>query len=342
MRIAAFTNDLASLAQIRVLAPLKVLQAQGLATFQVFPRGADHLFRPADFDVALLQRIEDPGRIQVASQFTSQGVKAIYELDDLLWQLPASNPYHNIIRGLGMMETMDAHIAACDACVVTTPPLADFLTARGKKTFVLPNQIDETLFRLTPPVPLAQGAKIKIGYAGSITHLEDIQPAIPAMLKLLQMYPERVELVFVTCIPPGLEQVPGVRCVTCPNSLDAYARVLCKLRLDIAVAPIARHDFNDSKSDVKFIEYAVAGAAPVCSNFGPYQRVVRHGETGVLVGEETPQAWFDALRLLVEDDVVRERIRATAYAYAAGERTMSRNATKWLEVFRTVCGLSEL
>ena len=51
-------------------------------------------------------------------------------------------------------------------------------------------------------------------------------------------------------------------------------------RLDIGLAPLEDTPFNRSRSDVKFLEYAVNGVVPVVQATGPYLHSVEQGKTG--------------------------------------------------------------
>jgi glycosyltransferase involved in cell wall biosynthesis len=93
----------------------------------------------------------------------------------------------------------------------------------------------------------------------------------------------------------------------------------------IGLAPLRAHTFNRSKSPIKAIELAALGIPSICSNFGPYSEVVRHGETGFLARQ--PHEWATYLRELLDPEVRRvmgEKARAIA-----AEHTIERNIELW-------------
>ena len=45
---------------------------------------------------------------------------------------------------------------------------------------------------------------------------------------------------------------------------------LMRERFDIALAPLAANPFNEARSNLKFLEYSLAGAATVASAVGPF------------------------------------------------------------------------
>jgi hypothetical protein len=79
--------------------------------------------------------------------------------------------------------------------------------------------------------------------------------------------------------------------------MDGYTRIA--LPLDIGLCPLLVNDFTLGKSDIKAIEYSIAGAAPVVWNNPVYSAWV-HGETCLKVGprrrRSTPSSGLCATR----------------------------------------------
>ncbi len=68
----------------------------------------------------------------------------------------------------------------------------------------------------------------------------------------------------------------------------------------------------------------------IASDFGPYPSSIIHGETGFLV--RRPHEWAKYLNALLFDDELRERMSASAKAWAAS-RTIQGNVWRWENVF---------
>jgi glycosyltransferase involved in cell wall biosynthesis len=91
---------------------------------------------------------------------------------------------------------------------------------------------------------------------------------------------------------------------------------------DVGMAPLLPCAFNRSKSDIKFLEYAVFGVPGVYSAAHAYE-TVQHGDTGLL----SENAVFgERVRDLLESPTLRETIREKAFAYVMSERTLERRA----------------
>jgi glycosyltransferase involved in cell wall biosynthesis len=75
---------------------------------------------------------------------------------------------------------------------------------------------------------------------------------------------------------------------------------------DVSIAPLTQHQFNDAKSNIKFLEASVFGVPSVCSPTEPFRAAVNHGKNGMLATTETE--WFDALETLIKDPQLRKRL----------------------------------
>jgi hypothetical protein len=82
---------------------------------------------------------------------------------------------------------------------------------------------------------------------------------------------------------------------------------------DIAIAPLLPTEFNEAKSNIKFLEAAAVGISTVCSPRSAFAGAIRHGVTGFLA--ESEEEWFVALDALVADRNLRERVGEAARQY---------------------------
>jgi glycosyltransferase involved in cell wall biosynthesis len=73
-------------------------------------------------------------------------------------------------------------------------------------------------------------------------------------------------------------------------------------------------EFNRGKNNAKYREYAAAGIAGIYSDAEIYRATVVHRETGLVVSQESEQAWYEAILELAADAGLRESIRRNAFA----------------------------
>ena len=104
--------------------------------------------------------------------------------------------------------------------------------------------------------------------------------------------------------------VPRVR-VHHPVPWERYRQLTAGQRLDCLLCPLLDHSFNGARAAVKFFDAARLGAAGLYSDRLPYNAFVKHGEDGLLLGDQ-PGHWLDAIDQLLSDPSWRERLAAAS------------------------------
>ena len=92
--------------------------------------------------------------------------------------------------------------------------------------------------------------------------------------------------------------------------------------------------FNRAKSPLKFLDYGALGLAGIYASGAPFEGVVTHGETGILVTD--PEEWAEALIRLADDETARFAMASAARAEIRNHHTLAANAdairTLWQEL----------
>ena len=206
-------------------------------------------------------------------------------------------------------------VAAADALQVSTPYLAQCFGPRARATWVLPNAID-TLPPLAAMSP--RGDALRIGWAGSAGHAEDLRTVMPALRALLQQLPDATLAIMAPqTLRPLFDWAPPARFDWQPDAdLATYLRFLSTL--DVGLAPLCDTPFNRGRSDVKFLEYAAAGACAVLQRAPAYADVLQQGIAAPFGNNEE---LIVRVRDLAGDGQRRAELRARAHAYVAASRT---------------------
>ncbi|MBP7691736.1 MAG: hypothetical protein KA764_07450, partial [Anaerolineales bacterium] len=126
----------------------------------------------------------------VLARARAAGKPVVYELDDLLLELPRDHPgwrYHARSRPALLRAVVEA-----DAVVVSTAPLRDYLLPFNSAILVWPNCWDETLWPLRAPAAPEPTAPVTLGYVGTHTHGADVAPLGPVLARLLARYAGRL------------------------------------------------------------------------------------------------------------------------------------------------------
>lgn len=237
-----------------------------------------------------------------------RGIHTLYELDDDIWNVPSYNPLrkHFTPQHINGMENA---MRLVDEVIVTTPYLGHIVSEFNKNVRVIRNSVP---LDMVPMLPRTK-RDIRIGWHGSATHHGDLAIAMPVLRNVLRDH-QNVTAVFMGCMPVGWKQGQQVEFHQWVEPHKLYDK-LAQLELDIAIAPLSGHKFNLSKSDVKILETAAVGVPSVVSDIGPY-RVVRDGETGFKIKDNSPQAWRDALETLIAEPDLRRRMGQEAKRWA--------------------------
>ena len=209
-----------------------------------------------------------------------------------------------------MGETMKM----CDYCITTTSALARELRKYGKEVYVNKNVASEKMVKLsldaTRNTKRDEG-RIRIGYlSGSITHNPDFEMVKPALVRIMDEFPQ-VDLAVMGYLdlPEDLTRF-GERIIRQPfKNWEELPKVIAGL--DINLAPIEETVFNEAKSENKWTEASLCKVVTVASDFGAFHEVIEDGKTGVLC--KNGEDWYEKIRRLIEDEGLRRRIAEKAH-----------------------------
>lgn len=270
------------------------------------PLGNLHLGdkRVDEADVIVIQRHSNEFFLEAIPTLQAQGKKIVYDLDDNLWNIPASNPAHNLFPSKGLKTTKKI-IQLCDYVTVSTQPLMDWMLREGfnKNIIVIPNMIEDVL-----PFRERANDKIRIGYAGSPTHVGDFNYKLCDALRKAKREFD-CELVFM-----GYNPIKGGECEFHTGcKVEEYLVTLNNLNLDIAIAPLANNLFNQCKSNLKFLEYSACGFATIASDVYPYTYTVDAPENGYLIDND--KTWYTALYTLIKVKEKRDQFSKQSWEF---------------------------
>ncbi|MBK7104469.1 MAG: glycosyltransferase [Ignavibacteriae bacterium] len=342
IKILALVNNSGAVADIRLNSPLTFLRKNGFVDFEIVDITKEKEYKIKFVpDIVIIQRINNLIYLDFIRLLKSKGAKIIYEIDDNLLEVPERNPayslYSDPVNRRGLLE----FIWLSDHVTVSTQNLKNYFSTYNENISVIPNQIDENIF-IPPKIAKANYDEIRIGFAGTITHQEDFEQVIPALLQLKKYYEKKIKLVFINMLPVEFISYKEVEFIPGAASLKDFYELLKHANLDIGLAPLSFNKFNMAKSDIKFLEYGFSGIAGVYSNFGPYKRSVKNLENGILVNLENSNGWFNKLSYLVENPSEIDRIKNNVFNYVNQNRTINKNYKNWLNVFNKVLKIDNI
>ena len=293
--------------------------------------------------VAVWVRPDIPRAVHAKAMRHYHGLRTVAETDDN-YLAPAQ---HNIyMRSNGFDEKLRLDhmkaVASMDASVYSTDWLRDYYWKRLKKqfgeavksheTFVCRNNVIEEDW---PEVEEYDGPP-RVGWMGSPSHIWDVDLAWAALLwahragcktYMIGYDPTNPEhAVTSEKAREKIRQWEKVGFETVPwKKFEGTKRLA--LPFDIGLCPLMTNEFTLGKSDCKFLEYTIAGAATIAQNNSVYNRTIKHGETGLLVG--SPNEMLEAVKTLVTNPDLRQSLVENARQYVREERGEKQLKEEW-------------
>lgn len=323
----------ATIAYHRVLAPARVLgipvlrgiEEDGSINFQAIEEG-DLIVVQRDVprDLHLYRKV-----VQIARQ-SSRPI--IWEIDDLLFELPPEHPDRQNRLFIEALLPMLEVLLEADLVTVSSPGLREYFMQIRENVVLLPNFLDDQIWTLRSP-SISTNPPLTIGYMGGHSHKPDIEIILPVINELLARFPNRLHFVFwgkdllnsleynevITHVPIDMPSYPE------------FVQFFQTVSVDIFIAPLRDSHFNRCKSGIKFLEYSALGVPGVYSNLDPYALVVTQGYDGFLA--TTTEEWINYLIQLIENPSLRETMGRNAQNTIKEKWLLSNNADLWLETY---------
>lgn len=289
--VLALPMNKSAVGHYRVIKPLTELEAAGWVTEQQYfeiPTNVE-LARCAP-DVVVLQGRYTEGFIKEIERLKtySKGF-VIYELDDYVVKVPKKNG-HLKHTPHDLEGSLRRGIARCDRLVVSTEPLADALRDAHHDIRVLPNMLAEELW-VGRRGRRRTSSKPRVGWGGGTSHTGDLE-VIAEVIKTLA---NDVEWVFFGMCPPALR--PYIHEFHPPVGLGAYPAKLASLNLDLALAPLEFHIFNDCKSNLRLLEYGACGYPVIVTDTAAYRGYL----PCTRIKTNSTEEWLEAIRMHLSD-----------------------------------------
>lgn len=277
-------------------------------------------------DVVLIGRLDYPEEMKICQKLQKDGKYLVYILDDDLLNIPDTISSYGHYYQTNIRESILSMIGMSRALLTPSPFIYEKYAAKEMKCLL----VEEPAL---DPIAYSQkgiNEKISIGLAGSIDRIGDIERILKdALLRIKQEYGERIRFCFFGAVPSFAEDLDAEKLPYC-DSYDQYRKTLNKQKWDIGLAPMPESDFHACKHYNKYVEYAAAGIAGIYSEVLPYTRM-KGKLKGATYTQNTPDAWYNAIRDLIEDSEKREWLRRTVCNEARGILSLETSAEKLYE-----------
>ncbi len=249
----------------------------------------------------------------------------IFDFDDAIF-LPASSRPNNFIERFKNPGKVASIIKRSKYVISGNSFLADFALRYNRSVSVIPTPIDTDKYYPDNRKPTD---KIVIGWIGSTTTLDFLNPMRDIFSRLSKQYPN-----ISFKIVGGEFSVNGLSNITSkPWSFDEEIEDL--KTFDIGIMPMPDNDWTNGKCGFKAILYMSMGIPCICSAVGVNKEIIIDGVNGFLANSE--EEWIEKLSRLIRDVGLRKRLGDAGRIRAEEKYSLKVNAPIFFEILKTVC-----
>ena len=329
-RIMAFPYSPGAIGEFRVRGPLNILSKEGLIETCFLPNhvGIISPFIPSKFevkrarpDIVYLNNTLSDGHYTLLQWLKSEtNVFIVFSIDDLIFSLPKKNDARNLSYK-DMRHRLRRTLALCDRLIVSTQPLADAFSGFCNEIIVVPNSIDMARWSTVMPAAPQKRQKLRVGWAGGELHRGDLDIIVEVVKETAQ----QVDWVFMGMCPEDLK--PYLHEFHAFTSFADYPEKMAELDLDLAIAPLELHPFNEAKSNLRLLEYGILGWPVICTDIYPYQTM----NPPVTRVNNTKEDWLNAISTAILRPEQLQRQGAELKQWVLSNYTLDQHVSAWFE-----------
>ncbi len=257
-----------------------------------------------------------------------KGLKVVVDVDDW-YDLNDDSPFAKDHEIQDAKETILGTIMIADLVTCTNKVLESRISKYNKNVQILKNYMDLEFW--DQPKEVNTSDKIRIGWAGSITHMNDLKMVVEPLKRIMKEYP--VECVFVgdPRIGDEFKGYPVTTMLGVP--FEAWPLRLNGLRLDIGIAPLQDTPFNHAKSNIKWQEYSIAKVPGI---YSPTVYGVDGFEPkfGIIALDE--DHWYRAIKHYIDFPQRREEVREESYKHVTRNFSLEKHISEWIEAYSSI------
>jgi glycosyltransferase involved in cell wall biosynthesis len=329
MNVLAVLPGLAPTTIINIITPLRALHQQSRINaiirmeWEVTPQDV------AWADILVLCRNSEPDYAPVYTLAHELGIPSIYDLDDHVLAAPEGSETQRYFSKPSRRDYFIERIQSANLVRVHSPTLIEVVTPINPHCHQVWSAVDWSLVPET--LPTLPPSPIRIVYASQPETGWKLFPFIrDDLVRILDEFPDRVHLHLLGYNPPEMSGRRSVTFEPFEGDYAAYFTRFTRAGYAIGLAPMIDDLFHNAKTNIKFKDYAAAGAAGIYADTPLYNgNGVVDGETGLLVTGEAG-SWYAAIRRLIEQPDLIDHIRTRARAYAEQRYTMDAVGAMWL------------
>jgi len=296
-----------------------------------------------DYDVIVTDRAYDDHRhlgFLAGVRHVNPRSRMIVDFDDDFTNVPFWNQSYNAYQpGQLARKIGEGHLRLAEMVTVTTRKLADVFRSRAHQIRVAPNCIDPKEWlkhQVNPERP--NDPNLRVLYGGASGHYGDLDEARVGLETAVRRQSTPFRLLCIGSAPFWMHELnreqPG-KMVMLPWVKDffTYPSIVAWGGFDLAIAPLAQHPFNESKSNIKWLEATLQGVPFLCSDVGPFSELP---DDAVVKVSNTPVQWMEGIRAILADPVLRAEKVARSREAIGDSYSLERLGVLWEEILQDV------
>lgn len=264
-----------------------------------------------------------------ALQYTqNSGRKFVWFIDDNYFALNFKNG--NVIHEKTHNILFQKMFEDSDAVIVNSDELYHVGNVIKSKIFRLPTYqllADDIQVEFSKPKDV-----IRFGFMGTLKRDDDFACVVKAILKIQQIYNDKIEIDFIGYYPEELKDLKNVNIFDFMVDYNEFRKFFKERDWDFGIAPLRDTNFNKSKTNNKYREYSALRIPGVFSNIKTYNTCIKNGINGLLVDNDD-MSWFNAIERMINDESLRFTIAENAHNDILENYSIDRFAKPLMKIF---------
>lgn len=333
LKVLAVADGMVPSVTLVLAMPLAHLAEQGRLTYDLkLTSDGDLSGDVGRYDLLIVMRSCVPAAVDLVRAAKAQSVPVIYAIDDDYEAFDDSTELGRYFIAVRAWENVLEMCRMADQVWAFSAALKNKILPVQEKVVIPPAIASVETFDALRPREDGESVPLRLGYAATRYHAQDLEAITPALLEVLERIPE-LEIELIGVHGETLEKHPRVRHFNeLPSIAEYYAFVLSR-RWAAGLAPLLRSAANDAKTDNKYREYAAMGVPAVYARVPSYEQSVIDGYNGRLADGQ--EEWVEAVSALLEDREEARRLACNARREVEARYGLEHVAHRYLNYMRS-------
>ncbi len=265
---------------------------------------------------------------------------------------PWNNAFNSYAPTSFYRHVVNRMMAWSDGMIVTTPHLKQLYSQFNENIHIVENSLDfkgDRKFVGWDQVSVRKHRGIRLGWIGGRSHFNDLMMVSPVLREILLAHPEVTLVLVNSAIKPSCEAMgikypfeglPNVHYADRSVNINRFAAFMASFGFDIGIAPLVDCNFNRSKSNLRWLEYAALKIPCVATDISHFSQTVRNGIDGLLVKNNDLELWKRHIEHLISDVAAREEMGRQAYKRIKKDFNLKLNAPKYVRLLKKISDFS--